>query len=71
MARSEVFFQNRASNVPGAAEFVDIREVLKATGSLLGADQVGFSEIEDGKVFFFGDDLIFPSGGKFQPGNGC
>jgi hypothetical protein len=36
MARSEVFFRNRASNLPGAAEFVEIGEVLRAAGGLLG-----------------------------------
>jgi hypothetical protein len=45
MARSEGFFRNTALNAVSAVEFLDVREVLQAASSLLGEDQVGFSEM--------------------------
>ena len=61
MARSEVFFRNRALLVPGAPEFFDIGEVLQASGGLFGEDEVGFTEVVDGEIVFHGSHFVFPS----------
>ena len=52
-----------------AADFLDIREILKATGGLLGADEVGFAEVVDGEIVFHGDDFVFPRGMEFETGD--
>jgi len=40
----------------GAADFVQIGEVLKASGGLLGADEVCFAEIKGAEIAFDRDN---------------
>ena len=59
-AQGRRVFSGNALISPGPAEFVEVGEVLRPAGGLLGEDQVGFPEVMDGDAVHGADHRGFP-----------